>query len=298
VWLALLWARQGVEVLVLAVDEAADDILMRLALEEGCAVDRLEQGDEAEWERFEQVLAALPLTVVDGDEGWTLESAAACLAKRAPKGPAVLVVDSTQTVAAEGTESASNPRERVDAVVAALKRVVKAHPFLVLATSELARGAYRSRNNADHINDLASFKESGGVEYAAQTALVLRSLEGELVDVSVPKNRGGRKDGFTIEIDARTRVREVSRTEGDEEHEDRASHQVDEDVLVVEKVLVEAGEVAGVRGLRAELRARGAAMGNVRIDAAVARLGARIVNRGASNRPRWVLEQREQDAAQ
>ena len=139
--------------------------------------------------------------LVDGDDlAGSVERIAELLAVRAAGKPAVLVVDSLQTVRAIGTDTAGSPRERVDAVVRALKSMRDRHGFLVVATCELARGAYRSKALAEQINDLAAFKESGGIEYAAQTALVLRSVPDEpaLVDVAVPKNRAYRKDAFRL----------------------------------------------------------------------------------------------------
>jgi hypothetical protein len=122
----------------------------------------------------------------------------------------VLVVDSLQTAPALGTAEATSPRERVDAVVAACKRVA-ARGALVLATCELARGAYRSRDAKERIDDLAAFKESGGIEYGATCALVLRSVPEtpDLIDATFAKNRVGTKLDFRLRLDrARARVAE------------------------------------------------------------------------------------------
>jgi hypothetical protein len=133
--------------------------------------------------------------ILDGAE-WTVEAAALLL----PPG-GVLLADSIQTLRAAGTEGAE-PRARVDAVVHALKSATRIG-LLVLATCELARGAYRSNDPAQRTNSLAAFKESGSVEYGMDGALVLRTVSGEpdLVDVEVVKNRLGSRPEFRLRLD-------------------------------------------------------------------------------------------------
>ncbi len=206
------WARAGIPVDFLAADEGPDDILMRLALHEGIDAALLEKGDLAAWDELEERLADLPLALFDGDDGHTLEAVAEHLATVAGTGPSVLVGDSVQTIMPAGPllDADASPRARVDLVLRAAKKIARSGPLVVL-TSELGRGAYKNRANADNVTPLAAFKESGGIEYGAQTALVLRSVpDGEgRVEVDVPKNRGGFKESFSLEVDSRTRVREV-----------------------------------------------------------------------------------------
>lgn len=217
VWWALQWAKTGRPVVMLAVDEGADDIVMRLAAEQGLDVAKLEDGDGEEWAALEDYLATLGITVLDGDEGWTVESAASEAAGKTNGLSAVLIVDSLQTANCMVDRPDASPRERITAVTGVCKRAVKNHRLLVVATSELARAAYRNRQQAENIDPLAAFAESRGVEYGAQTALVLRSLpDGDgLVEVCVPKNRGGRKPTLNIQIDSRTRITEVERDTDD-----------------------------------------------------------------------------------
>lgn len=84
-----------------------------------------------------------------------------------------------------------------------MKDAAKIGRHLVIATSELARGAYRNQQSADDTNPLAAFKESGGIEYGFGLALVLRSRKGtnDLVDVAVAKNRfGGEKPPMLLRL--------------------------------------------------------------------------------------------------
>lgn len=201
------WAKGGIVVGILAVDEGPEGAITRIAQLEGMSPEKLEERDPNTLARLAEMLDATPLILLDGeDEAGTVEGVAELVAKRAAGGVGVLVVDSIQTVRAAGTETVDSPRERVDAVVRALKSARDRHGLLVIATCELSRGAYRSRSLAETINDLAAFKESGSVEYAAQTALVLRSVpdEASLVDVTVPKNRAYRRDPFRLRMDHST----------------------------------------------------------------------------------------------
>jgi KaiC/GvpD/RAD55 family RecA-like ATPase len=216
--LACTWALAGVPVTFLAFDEEADAVAIRIGQAGGQAREHLEAG-VAHAVRAAAARAAGPLAaleLVDGeDDGATIEDAAEALRARAGAGPAVLVVDSLQTAAIR-TRAKESRREEIDARVGALKSAAKSG-LLVVATTELARGSYRSKNSAEQIDDLAAAKESGGIEYAASMLLVLRSVPGtpDLVDVTVPKNRLGPERApwrFRLDFDRAT-VAEVDRPE-------------------------------------------------------------------------------------
>src|SRR6478735_670912 len=176
--LALYRLAAGDHVVLLAADESPQGLALRLGQLLGYDRDALEGGDTADAEVALDAYGER-LWILDGAE-WTVEAAALLL----PPG-GVLLVDSIQTLRAAGTEGAE-PRARVDAVVHALKSATRIG-LLVLATCELARGAYRSNDPAQRTNSLAAFKESGAIEYGMDGALVLRTVSGEpdLVDVEV-----------------------------------------------------------------------------------------------------------------
>lgn len=193
------YARAGHAVMVLAADEDADGLLIRWGQSEGLVRDDLEAGhDGARRYLAEQVEALAPrLGLLDAeDDGSTVESAASALMRMQTDGSRVLIVDSIQTARAAGADDADSPRERIDCVIRALKTASRGGA-LVIATSEMARGYYRSRSSGDATSALASGKESGAIEYAAAMMLALRSVpeEADLVDVGAPKNRLGRATG-------------------------------------------------------------------------------------------------------
>lgn len=218
--------RAGHAVAVLAADEDADALLIRWGQLEGLERDAMELGDEHARERLAACVTSDRLVFVDPDEDAdvTIESVAARIAELAkPTGkPGVLIVDSLQTARCAASEGADTPRAKLDAVVRACRGLAKQHGLLVLATSEMARGFYRG-GGVPGTDALASFKESGSIEYQATVALAMRNVKGEpdAVDVEVPKSRLGRSGvAFRLQLDRR--AAEFSEIELREEADDGA----------------------------------------------------------------------------
>src|SRR5262249_51188956 len=135
--------------------------------------------------------------------------------------PGVLIVDSIQTARTDTSGSADSVRSRIDDVVKTCKQAAKTFGHAVIVTSELSRASYRNKAQADQIEDLAAFKESGGIEYAGTVLLVLRNPKGSggMVDVTMPKNRlGFERPDFRLQLDpARATLREVPMPEPTDE---------------------------------------------------------------------------------
>jgi hypothetical protein len=101
-----------------------------------------------------------------------------------------------------------------------MKHAAKVDGHLVLAPCELSRGSYRKAD--ERIDDLAAFKESGGIEYGVAVAVVLRSVpDGDgLVEATIPKNRLGQKLPFRLTLDhRRARFTETTMQPIDEDEE-------------------------------------------------------------------------------
>lgn len=186
-------ADDGVAVTILAADEGPDGLLIRLG--QGLGLDRgdLEAGRVGP-ELVERLAAVPTLDILDGPrDGVTIEAAADELLARAQGHPAALLIDSVQRVRATGVDGASDLRIRANAVADAMKAAA-AKGLIVVATSEVSRASYGDRNPLKRVDDLASFKESGSLEYVADLALVLRRAPGAAdgtVDVAIAKNRWG-----------------------------------------------------------------------------------------------------------
>lgn len=218
-WRAYGWAKAGVVVGIMAVDEGPEGYVDRCALYESAKRDLLDAGDTREWARLGTALQNLPIIIDDG--AMTVEAFAAHVRRIAGDRPAVLIADSLQTVRAESKDARASDgkREQIDRVVRALKRSSVAHNLLVIATCELSRAYYRSEALARELNPLAAFKESGSIEYQSQTAIVLTTPKGhhDLIDVTVAKNRGYRKESFRLQLHEDLSFHETDRPSDDEE---------------------------------------------------------------------------------
>jgi len=201
-------ARHGVAIAWLAADEEPTAIDARRMQAIGVPRHVAEQPDAATIAVVLQQLDGLPFVIYDAADGWTVERAFADIAARYPDLPRLVVADSLQTVRTERSVSLDSIRAKIDDVIATAKTLSRAPATraMVVLTSELARGSYRSESGADAINDLAAFKESGGIEYGAHTLLVLRSVkgDGQFVEVAMPKNRLGTKLDFLLRLDPET----------------------------------------------------------------------------------------------
>jgi archaellum biogenesis ATPase FlaH len=176
-------AARGVHVAVLAADEGALGLVVRIGQLVGEDRDALERADAFALERValasESTLATL--AIVDASTpGASIGAIAHELATRAASATGVLIVDSIQSIArAPAYEAHDGMRARVDAVLVDL-RAAAARGLVVIAASEVSRIFYSGRGGTDAPPDpLAAAKESGGVEYAADALIVLSSVPGE-----------------------------------------------------------------------------------------------------------------------
>lgn len=210
------WLSLGVCVGFLAADEDADAILIRFGQLAGLSRDKLEAGDPAERERLATWAENAPLELYDGDEdGTTIATVSADLRDRASGAPSVLLVDSMQTArTSEAAPKGGDARARINIAIRELKTAAKVDGHLVFATSELSKAAYRNRDQAENVNALSAFKESGDIEYGVAFAMVLTSRPGtsEIVDAVIVKNRlGSQKPEFMLRLDhARAAVMETT----------------------------------------------------------------------------------------
>lgn len=203
------WARSTpLHVLFLAYDQGADPILVRVGQNEHFERDALEQSHHADHGQSIDLLAqALDRTpnyhCVDGiDEGWTIERASRYLLELGKGEPGILVVDSVQKAKTITNTEDVEERIGIKNVCEALKQVARSDGHLVVATSEVNRGAYKNRDHSQNSDELAAGSGSSSIEYAADLLLFMRSVkaEGAFVDVSVPKSRIGAPESFRLQI--------------------------------------------------------------------------------------------------
>ncbi|HVU02297.1 MAG TPA: DnaB-like helicase N-terminal domain-containing protein [Polyangiaceae bacterium] len=279
VQLALAAARDGASVRWLAYDEAERAIISRLLQMVGVARAHADCPDEPALHRLATELGSLDIRLRDASV--PLDGAAASWEVG---GPRVLIIDSLQTAHTLTSPHVESPRQRVDAVLTVLRRIA-AMGVIVIVTSELARGAYRSRVVADSTEPLAAPKESGGIEYAATLLLVLRSVAGssDLVHVDVPKCRLGRTGELTLRLDRERCL--FALAAGGSADAERAAHDAKVDALATRAVeLLRRHHPRTTGELRGELRC-----GHPILMAALGRLvqAGAVRNGGHARRSDW-----------
>lgn len=200
-------ARGGVAVAIWSLDEDPSAIDSRHLQSLGIPRDVAESPDDNAVERAARELGGLALHVIGEEEVQTIEEAFGGLAARHPDQPRALFVDSVQCARTNRSADLTSPRERIDDVVRTARRLSRADDTraAVFFTSEMSRASYRSKRADEQVDDLAAFKESGGIEYSADVLLTLRTAkrDAQLVHVTVPKNRLGSRGEFALRLDAR-----------------------------------------------------------------------------------------------
>ncbi|MCY2941972.1 MAG: AAA family ATPase [Planctomycetota bacterium] len=134
-------------------------------------------------------------TIVEADEKTTafeIEMIVQGVLKKAGATSCLLVVDYLQLIplSIDQVKSASNAMDRVTANVSALRRIARKLNVSVLAICSENRAGYKKKN-------LSVFKETGNIEYGADTASLLKTSktpgteEYRCLDLHVVKNRNG-----------------------------------------------------------------------------------------------------------
>lgn len=147
-------------------------------------------------------------TIVEADETTTvleIELIVQGVLKKAGATSCLLVVDYLQLLppSEDLGKFASSAMDRVTANVSALRRVVRKLNVSILAICSQNRAGYKKKN-------LSVFKESGNIEYGADTASVLgpskEQEKGEFrcLDLSVIKNRNGETARITFKFYPKT----------------------------------------------------------------------------------------------
>lgn len=208
VQMAVTLARSGALVVYIAGDEGRESILTRIGQQFGHDREALEKGFDSAKMGLARELETLPLVILDpdNDPDVTITNAAAYMVATRGDRPAVLFVDSLQTMAAAIPSGATpNPKANVDAILGEVKRAARADKISVFVLCEMNRGSYRAQSGPQATNDMAAGKESGGIEYGVDAQFVLRAPEKgtKAVKVTVPKSRMGKIEEFSMEQDYR-----------------------------------------------------------------------------------------------
>jgi replicative DNA helicase len=209
--IALNAAKAGCIVRCLCPDEGPEGASIRLGQQLGVKREDLEDNVGDALDHMEQSFADLDILFPDPDEE-TLEGMIESLVAEYPEQPKLVVLDSIQNVRTE--YRSDNIRERVGETARIAHRLARRHGLVVLFTSELNRGSYRSKRPQDRNSDMAAFAESR-LEYTFDAGLIVDPNTDDhlLVEVRLPKNRlalGSSRQSFLLRLDpARARFEAV-----------------------------------------------------------------------------------------
>lgn len=280
-----IYLGDGLAVGMLCVDEEPGDVMCRFLQRRGFTRAELEKRDPRTLQMARDRAPELR-NLHMYDSTWTIERAAADLASKGAR-RMCLTVDSVQTVTcdAEAGENLS-VREAVTARAQAIRAVAMRYRLIALATSEMGRGAYRSFNTED-IDDIASAKESGAIEYSARVLLALRSVKKhpDMLELRIAKNKhGARGEAMGLRLSRRLQQLEEAelptQSDGAETRETaRITRESDRNLkaaVTLAHVLVEKPGVSA-RNVLPALRAKMGSCSDLMARAAAELLGSAIV---------------------
>lgn len=212
--------RQEVLVVIFATDEPRHGILSRIGQMHGLSRADLDSENTdvsgAAWATLRDRLSETGdnLAIFDSRfENVCVEDVIEWAAENANGRRVAVIVDSLHSAPFSADDPAQESRLKIEARVKRMTYLATKHKICLIATSELNRGSYRNRAQAENSSDLAAFKESSGIEYGADLGLLLRSVpegKGLVIDVAIAKNRLGPNEiKFRLERGARLDFREV-----------------------------------------------------------------------------------------
>lgn len=183
---------QKMPVFALFADEGRSQAVIRMAVMLGIGVDKAEEGGEevskAMLERMGErgIYCAKPDTVTS-----TAEEVFAYVASKVAGLPALVILDSTQTIPPSRAVIGEDLRTRIIRFMGMTRIAAEKYKLIVLLTSQSNRASYRMKRTADNSHDMASFAESASIEFLSDVALVLGlpDQETEIVRANLVKNR-------------------------------------------------------------------------------------------------------------
>lgn len=149
-------------------------------------------------------IAALPIVVDDRPAMSLAQIRARAKAEQRRRPVGMVVVDYLTLIKAPKGGRAQDRRVEVDDIVQGLKNMARELDVPVVALAQLNRGI---EGRADKLPTMADFRESGGIEAAADNALLMhRDMVSDVADprdlmVNIPKSRHGRTAVVHLDFD-------------------------------------------------------------------------------------------------
>jgi predicted ATP-dependent serine protease len=221
----LLEMSRQMPVFGLFADEGRSRAATRIGVQAGIPLKEIEASPRAAGEAIDALLAERSIHLLKPERAGVCAEAIVTYARQAvPVGsPALIVLDSIQTVPLRAEEGPGRPTEKrhaITALVAACRVWAERYRWPFLLVSKANRAFYRSRKEEDNATAMTAFSEAA-VEYLADVAIVLGLTDAKtkIVKVAFVKNRlVGTTDPFTVRYSKDTgRMDEIDDATADQE---------------------------------------------------------------------------------
>jgi KaiC/GvpD/RAD55 family RecA-like ATPase len=200
-----LHVSQRIPVFALFSDEGRSQAAIRMGVQLGVPLAELERAPATAGKLVDELMGerTLHLSKPDTEEATAEAVIAHAREKNPPGSPALIVLDSAQTIPLSTDSSTDQPRLALKAFMKACRTWASELGWIFLLTSQSNRASYRHRRGEENSLAIASFAESAAVEFMSDIALVLGTPDdNENVPVEFVKNRlKGTKRNFHVRYD-------------------------------------------------------------------------------------------------
>lgn len=196
-------ARRGKTAVMVSLEMPKSELYLRMLSTAGVPGDRimhrrLDKEDHARMAKAAAAISLLPIVVDDRSALSLAQIRAKVKGVQRTRDVGVVVVDYLGLVKPPGDVPRNDRRVQVDAIAQGLKELARDLRVPVVALAQLNRGI---EGRAVKVPTLADLRESGGIEAAADVAILLHrdhEESPEELQVSIPKNRHGPQGQFRL----------------------------------------------------------------------------------------------------
>lgn len=196
-------ARRGKTAVMVSLEMPKSELYLRMLSTAGVPGDRimhrrLDKEDHARMAKAAAAISLLPIVVDDRSALSLAQIRAKVKGVQRTRDVGVVVVDYLGLVKPPGDVPRNDRRVQVDAITQGLKELARDLRVPVVALAQLNRGI---EGRAVKVPTLADLRESGGIEAAADVAILLHrdhEESPEELQVSIPKNRHGPQGQFRL----------------------------------------------------------------------------------------------------
>jgi RecA/RadA recombinase len=184
---------QRIQVFALFSDEGRTQAAMRIGVMLGVPLERIEEHPAEAGQELSQLLGerSIYLLKPETEVANATEVFDYAVKHRQEGQPALVILDSVQTIPPEADHSAESERIVYKQLMGLCRSKASEHGLIVLLTSQSNRASYSKRKAEENSVAIASFSGTAAIEFLSDVAVVLSlpDEESETVKVEMVKNR-------------------------------------------------------------------------------------------------------------